>query len=379
MKNRFVEIHLPKFYKIIPIAIILNVIQKILSESITNYYKNAIINLSLTSIGQSFSIFLYIYQKYKNLDTFSFNVNKKNLNISKNTKKFYLWILGILSLCALTDILGNIKYEYLIYSQRMKIIFQTEITVSLELIFFYCLIFISEIYFLKINTHKHHILGIGINIALLIMLSVYHLIKINEFSIYTILSLFFIIILCFEKTFFRTFYCVIPKRINYEYFMNMNLISFIKSIIQTFFCLFLIYFFNDKFKYQFKSDSNIIFNNFHSNRFHILFILFYFIISCLQTIYLLKITEVSRPSYNLIPLFFSDFFCKILEIKGLDSLFFFIFTPSIIGISIFCETIILNCSNFDKYTINRIAQRGEKEVKNDVVSFINDNNENSIT
>ena len=50
MKNRFVEIHLPKFYKIIPIAIILNVIQKILSESITNYYKNAIINLSLTSI-----------------------------------------------------------------------------------------------------------------------------------------------------------------------------------------------------------------------------------------------------------------------------------------------------------------------------------------
>ena len=88
MKNRFVEIHLPKFYKIIPIAIILNVIQKILSESITNYYKNAIINLSLTSIGQSFSIFLYIYQKYKNLDTFSFNVNKKNLNISKNTKNF---------------------------------------------------------------------------------------------------------------------------------------------------------------------------------------------------------------------------------------------------------------------------------------------------
>ncbi len=139
MKNRCVEIHLPKFYKIIPIAIILNVIQKILSESITNYYKNPIINLSLTSIGQSFSIFLYLYQKYKNLDTFSFNVNKKNLNISKNTKKFYLWILGILSLCALTDILGNIKYEYLIYSQRMKIIFQTEITVSLELFFFFVL------------------------------------------------------------------------------------------------------------------------------------------------------------------------------------------------------------------------------------------------
>ena len=89
MKNRLVEIHLPKFYKFIPIAIILNVIQKILSESITNYYKNAIINLSLTSIGQSFSIFLYIYQKYKNLDTFSFNVNKKNLIFQKIKKKYY--------------------------------------------------------------------------------------------------------------------------------------------------------------------------------------------------------------------------------------------------------------------------------------------------
>ena len=158
--------------------------------------------------------------------------------------------------------------------------------------------------------------------------------------------------------------------------MNMNLISTIKSLFQMVFCLILKKYFNNELKYQIKNDSYSIINLFRTKISQILFIFIYFIISCFQIIYVLKITEVSRPSYNLIPIFFSNYIYRIIDMyfNEFDIMFLLSFTPSILGILIFCETIIFSCHNLDKFTIYAISQRGNNEALNDIGSF----SENSL-
>ena len=159
--------------------------------------------------------------------------------------------------------------------------------------------------------------------------------------------------------------------------MNMNLISFFKSVIQFALCLLLYFFFLDEFKYQI-SDSNSKINLLEIEELKPVFICLYFLISCFQIIYVLKITEVSRPSYNLIPNFFSNYIYRIIEMwfTNFDIMFFLSFTPSIFGILIFCETIIFSCHNFDKFTIYAISQRGNNEALNDISSFSENSFEN---
>ena len=369
MKKSCIKISLPRCYKYIPIVIALNCIQRLITESITNHYKNPIINLLFLSIGQSFSLILFIYQRIKKMD--SINYLENGMKLHKFTIGHYLWIFGILSLCAITDILGNIRYEYLIDSETMKKIIQIRAPILLEPLFFSIFIFFIEHYFLKINTLKHHILGIGMNAILLSINIIYTFHnRMKEISFYTILSFTPIFFIILEKQILQIFYYIIPKKINYEFFMNMNLISFLKSVIQFALCLLLYFFFLDEFKYQI-SDSNSKINLLEIEEFKYVFICLYFVISCLQIIYVLKITEVSRPSYNLIPIFFSNYIYRIIDMyfNEFDIMFLLSFTPSILGILIFCETIIFSCHNLDKFTIYEISQRANNEALNDIGSF----------
>ena len=132
----------------------------------------------------------------------------------------------------------------------------------------------------------------------------------------------------------------------------------------------IIFFFLDEFKYQI-SDSNSKINLLEIEELKPVFICLYFLISCFQIIYVLKITEVSRPSYNLIPIFFSNYIYRIIDMyfNEFDIMFLLSFTPSILGILIFCETIIFSCHNLDKFTIYEISQRGNNEALNDIGSL----------
>ena len=242
MKKSCIKISLPRCYKYIPIVIALNCIQRLITESITNHYKNPIINLLFLSIGQSFSVILFIYQRIKKMD--SINYLENGMKSHKFTIGHYIWIFGILSLCAITDILGNIRYEYLIDSETMKKIIQIRAPILLEPLFFSIFIFFIEHYFLKINTLKHHFLGIGMNAILLSINIIYTFHnRMKEISFYTILSFTPIFFIILEKQILQIFYYIIPKKINYEFFMNMNLISFFKSVIQIALCLLLYFFF----------------------------------------------------------------------------------------------------------------------------------------
>ena len=379
-KSCSVKIIFPKCFQLFPITIILNFFQMLLFESIINYYKNPFIHLLIVSIGQSFTIFIYLYNNKKKEEYSFYCENKKDLNEKINLRTTKLYVLGLLVLCVLTDILGNIKYEYIIYSQKMKNILKARIQFLLEFIFFNNLICVVELNFLKIKIHRHHILGMGINSIFLFSSFIYYSFQIKEeFSLSIVVSFILIIIISFETQFLKIIYYIIPKKINFEYFINMNLISFIKGIIQFIFCLILEYFFSDKFKYQFSNKPYKLFNlleilaQIHISL-KILFILFYCIICCFQITYTLKIIEESRPSYNLIPIFFSLFFFRILESFyyipfNIAIIMIISLTFQIIGTLIFCESIIVSYCNFDRNTIYIISKRSENEVINDLAHF----------
>ena len=379
-KSCSVKIIFPKCFQLFPITIILNFFQMLLFESIINYYKNPFIHLLIVSIGQSFTIFIYLYNNKKKEEYSFYSENKKDLNEKINLRITKLYVLGLLVLCVLTDILGNIKYEYIIYSQKMKNILKARIQFLLEFIFFNNLICVVELNFLKIKIHRHHILGMGINSIFLFSSFIYYSFQIKEeFSLSIVVSFILIIIISFETQFLKIIYYIIPKKINFEYFINMNLISFIKGIIQFIFCLILEYFFSDKFKYQFSNKPYKLFNlleilaQIHISL-KILFILFYCIICCFQITYTLKIIEESRPSYNLIPIFFSLFFFRILESFyyipfNIAIIMIISLTFQIIGTLIFCESIIVSYCNFDRNTIHIISKRSENEVINDLAHF----------
>ncbi len=379
-KSCSVKILFPKCFKFFPITIILNFFQMLLFESITNYYKNPFIHLLFVSIGQSFTIFIFLYHNKKKEEHSFYSENKKDLN-EKTNLRTKLYSLGLLVLCALTDILGNIKYEYIIYSQKMKNILKARIQFLLEFIFFNNLICVVELNFLKIKIHRHHILGMGINSIFLFSSFIYYSFQIKEeFSLFLVVSFILIIIISFQTQFLKIIYYIIPKKLNFEYFINMNLISFIKGIIQFIFCLILEYFFNDKFKYQFSNKPYKIFNlleilaQIHISL-QILFILFYCIICCFQITYTLKIIEESRPSYNLIPMFFSLFLFRILESFyyipfNIAIVMIISLTFQIIGTLIFCESIIISYCNFDRNTIYIISKRSEIETIQIITSYI---------
>ena len=379
-KSCSVKILFPKCFKFFPITIILNFFQMLLFESITNYHKNPFIHLLFVSIGQSFTIFIFLYHNKKKEEYSFYSENKKDLN-EKTNLRTKLYGLGLLVLCALTDILGNIKYEYIIYSQKMKNILKARIQFLLEFIFFNNLICVVELNFLKIKIHRHHILGMGINSIFLFSSFIYYSFQIKEeFSLFIVVSFILIIIISFQTQFLKIIYYIIPKKLNFEYFINMNLISFIKGIIQIIFCLLLEYFFNDKFKYQFSNKPYKIFNlleilaQIHISL-QILFILFYCIICCFQITYTLKIIEESRPSYNLIPMFFSLFLFRILESFyyipfNIAIVMIISLTFQIIGTLIFCESIIVSYCNFDRNTIYIISKRSEIETIQIITSYI---------
>ena len=325
-------------------------------------------------------LFFFFYIRKKKEEYSFYSENKKDLN-EKTNLRTKLYVIGLLVLCALTDILGNIKYEYIIYSQKMKNILKARIQFLLEFIFFNNLICVVELNFLKIKIHRHHILGMGINSIFLFSSFIYYSFQIKEeFSLFIVVSFILIIIISFQTQFLKIIYYIIPKKLNFEYFINMNLISFIKGIIQIIFCLLLEYFFNDKFKYQFSNKPYKIFNlleilaQIHISL-QILFILFYCIICCFQITYTLKIIEESRPSYNLIPIFFSLFLFRILESFyyipfNIAIVMIISLTFQIIGTLIFCESIIVSYCNFDRNTIYIISKRSENETIQIITSYI---------
>ena len=338
------------------ISAIFDLLRYMITCVLKDIFKNPIIKLLLMSLGESLSFILYIIYLKKN----SYRNKKSELFYSSRNKKF---INFMLFLCSFLKVIGNFDFLYF-YSYKIKK--REDILDNLDIIFFTLLVCINEHSILKIQTYKHHKLGIFFIIFALIILTLSNYLRI--FNQFNTKKFIYVIILSFENQFLLSYLYIIEKKLNYEYFINIFKMSCFEGLFGIIIIIFLMII-----NQVFFIDSILNFNNFSfikqiNNILNFLLIITFIILSCLINIFRLKITEFTRPSTNsighLLSIFFIDIFDSFykgpkIQIFSYDIIFSSIF--SIIGTFIFCEVIVLNFCNFDKYTFDKLSRRSEDD------------------
>ena len=359
----FFEFHKPKSFQYIIFLSLTRLSINFIKLPLNHYFSGVIIPLYLKYFSESLIFFVYFYQRHLN------NSLKKRIIVTfKRPNQF--WFLNVMCWCTLSNIFGYLYYYNYFYNQKMKNINFTLIAHSQLFIKFISYFFIEN-FFLDIKMYRHHLFALGLGIIFLI----YNLIKIildteidtNNFNDISAIGFSFIISLFSQ--FLKACSFSIPKKLNYNNFVNMNLILFTQGIMGI---LFIVLF--ELFAYYvFKNENVFIFNikaytqkpNFFTGD------LKYLIICCLLTSLLnylyLKIIEDTRPSFiviekglsNLLIYLIGKLFNKNEEKWTFDNYIFNI--VSFIQFCIFCEIIICNFCELDKYTNIRTSERGEKE------------------
>ena len=338
------------------ISAIFDLLRYMITCVLKDIFKNPIIKLLLMSLGESLSIILYIIFLKKN----SYRNKKSELFYSSRNKRF---INFMLFLCSFLKVIGNFDFLYF-YSYKIKK--REDILDNLDIIFFTLLVCINEHSILKIQTYKHHKLGIFFIIFALIILTLSNYLRI--FNQFHTKKFIYVIILSFENQFLLSYLYIIEKKLNYEYFINIFKMSCFEGLFGIIIIIFLMII-----NQVFFIDSILNFNNFSfikqiNNILNFLLIITFIISSCLINIFRLKITEFTRPSTNsighLLSIFFIDIFDSFykgpkIQIFSYDIIFSSVF--SIIGTFIFCEVIVLNFCNFDKYTFDKLSRRSEDD------------------
>lgn len=338
------------------ISAIFDLLRYMITCVLKDIFKNPIIKLLLMSLGESLSIILYIIFLKKN----SYRNKKSELFYSSRNKKF---INFMLFLCSFLKVIGNFDFLYF-YSYKIKK--REDILDNLDIIFFTLLVCINEHSILKIQTYKHHKLGIFFIIFALIILTLSNYLRI--FNQFHTKKFIYVIILSFENQFLLSYLYIIEKKLNYEYFINIFKMSCFEGLFGIIIIIFLMII-----NQVFFIDSILNFNNFSfikqiNNILNFLLIITFIISSCLINIFRLKITEFTRPSTNsighLLSIFFIDIFDSFykgdkIQIFSYDIIFSSIF--SVLGTFIFCEVIVLNFCNFDKYTFDKLSRRSEDD------------------
>lgn len=338
------------------ISAIFDLLRYMITCVLKDIFKNPIIKLLLMSLGESLSFILYIIYLKKN----SYRNKKSELFYSSRNKKF---INFMLFLCSFLKVIGNFDFLYF-YSYKIKK--REDILDNLDIIFFTLLVCINEHSILKIQTYKHHKLGIFFIIFALIILTLSNYLRI--FNQFNTKKFIYVIILSFENQFLLSYLYIIEKKLNYEYFINIFKMSCFEGLFGIIIIIFLMII-----NQVFFIDSILNFNNFSfikqiNNILNFLLIITFIILSCLINIFRLKITEFTRPSTNsighLLSIFFIDIFDSFykgdkIQIFSYDIIFSSIF--SVLGTFIFCEVIVLNFCNFDKYTFDKLSRRSEDD------------------
>ena len=224
MVNCFIQFNLPKYMIPLNIILALNTVHSILSDftKFGTKKKNPITLPLLMFIGESLVYFFYLFQnKYylnhikriTNIDNETF-LNNKNRIFSKKS-------IGLILFCSFTELISNIRYiNYFFNDNTNKSLLNLKYPI--EFISFFPFFLINERYILKSEIFRHQILGLGIG-SLCTLIA---LIKIKELSI----SIFLATIIIIECKFLETFHYIIPKKLNTEYFININLICALKGL-----------------------------------------------------------------------------------------------------------------------------------------------------
>ena len=381
------EFYKPKYIIYILILSISQSIYWLISQSLEIVFLNPMANSFLMFLGQTLSIFLYLYEKYK-LNSTKNSKENSDIEIQIANQKKQNWIYFILFFCSLTELLGNFQYKFYFYGYSMKKFVHNRINASLEPIGYFFFFILIEHCFLKISIARHQILGIIINFFGIII-SILHQITLVENRNYISLTLIFFIIM--ESQFLKTISYIIPKKLNYEYFYNMNKIIFIKGLFGLGISLILgliidFFFYTMCDNKDGKKLFHILVLEIGFNFKLIFCVIIYCITSCINNILILKIIEDTRPSNTLLepPIsqifkhFFFMFYSKNFELpttvskgnshgKGSNlALLTLTFLLSFFGALIFCEVIVIKLCDINKNTINEISKRAFSESLKDL-------------
>ena len=342
------------------LLLIIIIITQTINQIIENYYLesfNSFFDALLMFIGESLSIFFYLYQRHNK------SIGIYNQFIIKN--KNSLFFIFVIFICSLSNFLSSINYLIFFNSN-----FQTINSKSFNMILIFMLCYINEKLFLNIKNYIHHYIGISLNI---IPFVVFVFIIIRNSNNGSFLSLLLFLIIIIEKNYLFTSWLTIIKRLNYEYFLNMNLILFIQGlfgILIVLICHFLnLFIFKIEYLYLFHFKRNIVFS------IKDIIILFIYCISiCVDNVSLYKIIEETRPLYYTLSKGLSDIIYYIFYIIVFiktdtqtinDFLSFQNISLKIIpliGFFIYSEIIIFNFCGLDKNTFEKINERSKKEL-----------------
>ncbi len=367
---KFISFYIPNCSLYLIIISIIRTINDIIKkiESTKKYFDNPLFSNFLMYIGESLSIILYLYQKINN------KIGKQDNSFTyiKERKKFssirvILFFGFIIFICSFTDFLASFEFSYY-YSYKMKQI-NGKLFENFSLIILFISYYLLETYFLNIKSYIHHFIGIAINIIPLIIILLYYFITMQNLE-YNLSALLYLLIINLEINFLQTICLTVPKKLNYEYFINMNLILFIEGIFGILMILiyqyFIYIFTNNKFDFGYGELKN-------SSISDIIILLIYCVLICLLNIYYLKVVEETRPIYNSLSKGLSNIFIDISHL--IQYLFFnnndykdvldfkniILKTFALIGFLIYSEIITLNFCDLDKFTKIKTADRGEED------------------
>ena len=303
------------------------------------YFKESM-TLFLMFLGESFSLFVFLYQKFFLLDKVEKNENKSDeisFNINQKIKNYFM--IFIISLC---DVIGC--YNFKIIGSNKTILKN-----NFNIIFLCVFIALNEHIYLNIQTYNYHILGY---ILYIISLIIDLFINMDEFNKYAI----FLLIISLESQYIESLFFIFEKTLNHNYFIKITYICFLEGLFGM--IIVFIFYLSPFTSYKLFPQKKDIF-----------IILIYCFLTCIINLCRLRITELSRPSNNLIgkilctlsinivSSIFDDNNEKYIWNKQNIMIIFFL----LIGAFIYCEVITLHFLNLDKNLTNNIIDRGNKE------------------
>ena len=355
-----IKFHKPKCMIYIILCIFLPLInwQLIKPNIKSEFFISSVFQLFLKYFFNTFAIFIYLYQTQ-----YQSNEDNEIINI-----KCYI-IIPIIICYIFSYILVDISYYNIFYSYQMKKI-DIELIANFELIILFISHVLNEKYFLNSKQYIHHYISIGLIILFLTITIVesFNTININ------FISFIFVILISLESMYLSSLIYIIVKLLNYQYFMNISLLLFILGIFGILILLIFDFFYVFIFNYDSKFILKIGKINSETLIRDIILLIIYRINSFFNQFFNFKIIEESKPSYtmiaygsfNIIQLIIN----KELKLKFKNILY-------ILSLFLFCiylEIITLNFCNLDKNTHYEISNRAEKTTNEELINFINENN-----
>ncbi len=373
---KYISFNIPKCF----LYLILIAITRTITDYIRNYGKRyfnfAIFRLFLMFTGYLSVIVFYLIQK-KILNK-QFNENNYSLILEETNiiNERYKYLKFFLFFITLLTFLSKLNWSSILYNYKMLKVDQIFIQLLGDLVLFSSYIF-AEKYLLEMNTYRHHYLAIGLNILSFIIITIYFIFKI-QWRYFTFIPFICVILITFESKFIESIAYTIPKKLNHDYFINMNYILIIEGIIGIIFCFIFDFIYSNIFQYDINFYTRI-YNLVDNKSEFVILVISYLIFICILNILMFKVIEETKPSYLAISSGFTNLFIQIShyiqnkffkqkfqnELNTITIIFnFFLF----LSFCIFSEFISLHFLGLDKYTNEEISNRGKK----DTISFIND-------